>query len=128
MTTEPSQPVERPAPAERATRTRNGDGLASFLGVFFRVCALVFVVFAVIVALAILFTLTPANPDNAIVSHCLDYDRTIAGPLQDLLTIKDPDKRVYANYSVAVLVYLVVAVVFTRLPTAVGPDRVRVSR
>lgn len=62
-----------------------------------------------VVLLGILFTVAPTNPDNSIVSNSLARADDFAGPFKDVFTPEGLDDRIYANYSLAIGVYLTVA-------------------
>jgi hypothetical protein len=113
-------PDERREPAR--TRgdqppTSTGDGLREFLGVFTRVARAVFLLLALVVFLGIVFTVAPTNADNPIVSTVLDVAGAAAGPFSDVFAVSDDAQReLVVNYGFAVAVYLLAAMLVTKLP------------
>ena len=110
---------ERTVRTERrpAARTGNGDGLASFLAVFWRISRLVLLVLGLVLVLAIAFMLLPANEDNVVVRNVLSLAETVAGPLKDVFTVDDPERQRIYNYGLAAVIYFVLASVVGKLPT-----------
>lgn len=102
---------------EPAERRGNGDGLASFLAVVWRISRLVLLALAAVVLLAAALILLPANEDNVIVRNVLSLGETVAGPFKDIFTVDDPDRMRVYNYGVAGVVYIVLASVVGKLPT-----------
>ncbi len=105
--------------AENRGVERHGDrgaGRTQVLHVVYLVARVVFLLLALTVALGIVFTLTPSNPDNALVRNSLSLAETAAGPFRDLFTDGDPKRALLYNYSVAGVLYLLAAALVTRLP------------
>jgi hypothetical protein len=114
-------PEER---TERTTRTTdraeskgNGDGVSSFLAVFWRIAKLVLFALGLVVLTAAALVLLPANDDNVIVRNVLSLAETVAGPFKDILTVDDPDRMRIYNYGIAATVYFVLGAVVGKLPT-----------
>jgi hypothetical protein len=100
---------------------RPHDGLTTFLAVFYRISRLVFLALALIVTLAIILILAPANDDNVIVRNVFDLAETVAGPFKDVFTVEDDAEReMVVNYVLAAVVYFVAASLVTKLPTFAG--------
>jgi hypothetical protein len=102
-------------PAERSHRPV-GDVARHVLSVVWTVARYVFLLLAFLTFLAIVFTFTPANPDNAIVGFVLDLAARVAGPFVDVFQAESPDREVLLNYGLATVVYLVAASLVTKLP------------
>lgn len=104
----------RPATADRPPRT--GKGLRETLAVVARVCRLVFLLLALTVALGIVFTLAPTNPDNVVVRNVLEIARDAAGPFRDVFTVADDAEReTVVNYAFAAGVYLLASLLVPKL-------------
>lgn len=123
------QPQHDDQPVERRSRERvsspssrrSGNGVRKAVGIVYKVFRLVFALLALAMVLGIVFTLAPSNPDNVIVRNVLEFADTAAGPFKDVFTIEnDPERQVVVNYSFAGAIYLVAALLVTRLP---GSDR-----
>lgn len=87
------------------------------LSVVYRISRLVLLLLAVVVLLGIVFTKTPTNDANTIVSHVLDLARTVAGPFKDVFAPKDKENALVVNYALAAGVYFVLAYIVGKLPT-----------
>lgn len=116
-------------PVERRSRERvgspssrgSGNGVRKAVGIVYKVSRLVFALLALAMILGIVFTLAPSNPDNVIVRNVLEFADTAAGPFKDVFTIENnPERQVVVNYGFAGAVYLLAALLVTRLP---GSDR-----
>ena len=83
---------------------RGGAGLAQVGSLIQTVSIIV----AVIIGIGIVFVLIDANPRNEIVSTFRDVAAWLATPFADLLTVRNPETRLIANWAVAAGVYLVV--------------------
>ena len=103
------------------TPARPHDGLPTFLAIVYRVSRLVFLLLALVVALAVVLILAPANDDNVIVRNVFDLAETVAGPFKDVFTVDDDAEREkVVNYALAAVVYLVAATLVRKLPTFGG--------
>jgi hypothetical protein len=113
-------PDERREPArvrDERPPASTGDGFREFLGVFTRVSRAVFLLLALVVFLGIVFTVAPTNADNPIVSTVLDVAGAAAGPFSDVFTVSgDAQRELVVNYGFAVAVYLLAAMLVTKLP------------
>ena len=118
---------EATEPYPEETRTRvverdpgkapaSGNGLSEALAITYRIASLVFLALALTVALGILFTVVSTNPDNVIVSTVLDVAETVAGPFRDIFTAGDAQRQLVTNYGFAAALYLLAAVLVTKLP------------
>jgi hypothetical protein len=96
---------------------RAHDGVPTFLSVVYRVSRLVFLALALIVALAVVLILAPANDDNVIVSTIFDWAEQVAGPFKDVFALDGAEREKVVNYALAAVVYLVAASLVTKLPT-----------
>lgn len=105
------------AEREPDERKGNGDGLSSFLAVFWRISRLVLLALAAVVFLAAALILLPANEDNVIVRNVLSLGETVAGPFKDVFTVDDAERMRVYNYALAGIVYVVLASVVSKLPT-----------
>ncbi len=112
----PDEPRTRVATRERRLAPSGGDGLRKALAVTYRISSLVFVALALAVGLGILFTVVSTNPDNVIVSTVLSVAEAVAGPFRDVFTAGDAQRRLVTNYAFAAGVYVLAAVLVTRLP------------
>ena len=63
---------------------------------------------AAILVLHIVFVMFKGNPSNNIVSHVKDYADSLAGPLKDLFTFKNPKTNTLINYGIAAIVWVAV--------------------
>ncbi|WP_030165678.1 hypothetical protein [Spirillospora albida] len=68
---------------------------------------------AVILALGMLLTWGEANPGNTLVDATLDTGRWLATPFHDVFTRSDPDEQLYINWSIAAVVYYLLARAFS---------------
>lgn len=80
-----------------------------------RVITAIAAILALIIALAILFRILAANPDNAIVSFIDDLARGLVGPFDGMFKPRDRKVEVAVNWGIALLVYLVVGALLARL-------------
>jgi hypothetical protein len=64
--------------------------------------------FAVVIALGILFVVLDANPHNAIASTIHDWAVALVGPFKNLFHPKTPKLTVAVNWGVALVFYLLV--------------------
>jgi hypothetical protein len=64
---------------------------------------------AAILALGMLLTWGDANPGNTLVDAVLDAGRWLATPFHDVFTRTDPDEQLYINWTIAGVVYYVLA-------------------
>ncbi|WP_433474364.1 hypothetical protein ACQPZP_37265 [Spirillospora sp. CA-142024] len=64
---------------------------------------------AAILALGMLLTWGDANPGNTLVDAVLDAGRWLATPFHDVFTRSDPDEQLYINWTLAGVVYYVLA-------------------
>ncbi len=101
--------------AEKGTDVR--AGVAAVLTIVYRILRIVLILLAVAVLLGVLFTRVPTNPTNVIVRNVLHIARTLAGPFRDIFKIKNPKDAMAVNYGVAAVVYFLLAVLVSRLPT-----------
>ncbi len=102
---------------DRRPHGEQGAGRRQALSIVYKVARVVFLLLALIVVLGIVFTLTPSNPDNALVRNALSLAETAAGPFADLFTVGgDPERALAINYSVAAVLYLLAGTLVTRLP------------
>jgi hypothetical protein len=104
-------------PAGSRPATRTGDGPASVLRAVWRVARLVLLALALVLVVAVAFTLLPTNEDNVIVRNVLSLAGTVAGPFQDVFQLEDDERERIANYGLAAVVYLVLSSVVGKLPT-----------
>lgn len=96
---------------------RNRDGLATFLAIFYRISRLVFLLLALLCLLAVILILTPANAENEIVQFVFALAGTVAEPFTNLFDLEDPEREAAVNLGVAALVYFLLSVLVTKLPT-----------
>ena len=101
----------RPAPG-----AATGEGLRELLGVVYRISRLVFLALAAALVVGIVFVLAPTNGDNSVVQLVGDVANGAAGPFRDVFTVSDADREVVLNYGFAAAVYLVAALLVTKLP------------
>ena len=99
------------------TAARKGDGLPTFLSIFYRVCRLVFLLLAIVLVIAIVLILAPANDQNSIVKNVFEIAEKVAGPFKDVFTVMDPDRMKITNYGLAAAVYFLASVLVNKLPT-----------
>ncbi|MFB4306130.1 hypothetical protein [Actinomadura sp. GTD37] len=64
---------------------------------------------AAVLALGMLLTWGDANPGNALVDAVLDAGRWLATPFHDAFTRTDPEEQLYINWTLAAVVYYVLA-------------------
>ncbi|SNS87492.1 hypothetical protein SAMN05443665_101177 [Actinomadura meyerae] len=64
---------------------------------------------AALLALGMLLTWGEANPGNVIVDGVLDAGRWLATPFHDVFTRTDPEEQLYINWTLAGVVYYVLA-------------------
>lgn len=64
---------------------------------------------AAILALGMLLTWGDANPGNSLVDATLDAGRWLATPFRDAFTRTDPEEQLYINWTIAAVVYYVLA-------------------
>ncbi|MFA1539830.1 hypothetical protein [Actinomadura monticuli] len=64
---------------------------------------------AAVLALGMLLTWGDANPDNTLVDATLDAGRWLATPFHDAFTRTDPEQQLYINWTIAGVVYYVLA-------------------
>ncbi|SFN87554.1 MULTISPECIES: hypothetical protein [Actinomadura] len=64
---------------------------------------------AAILALGMLLTWGDANPANVLVDATLDAGRWLATPFHDVFTRSDPREQLYINWTLAGVVYYVIA-------------------
>lgn len=108
---------------EHDTKTeRPHDGLPTFLAIFYKVARLVFFALGLVLVLAIILILAPANEDNSIVSFIQDLAEQVAGPFKDVFTVEDDEREKIVNYGLAAAVYFLLGSLITKLPT--GSTRV----
>ncbi|NKZ08510.1 hypothetical protein [Actinomadura latina] len=62
-----------------------------------------------ILALGMLLVWGDANPGNSLVDATLDAGRWLATPFHDAFTRTDPDEQLYINWTIAAVVYYVIA-------------------
>lgn len=74
--------------------------------VVLRVVQAVLLVLALVVLLGIVFTGAPTNPDNVIVRNVLARADDFAGPFKDVFTPEGGNKELYANYTLAIGIYV----------------------
>jgi hypothetical protein len=70
---------------------------------------------AVIIGAHIVFVFLEANPSNDIVSTDADWSHTLAAWFRDMFTPHDYKWRVFLNYGIAVVFYLVVGGILRRV-------------
>ncbi len=76
-----------------------------------------FLLLAVVLVLAIVLIIAPANDQNSIVQNVFEIAEKVAGPFKDVFTVMDPDRMTITNYGVAAAVYFLAAVLVNKLPT-----------
>jgi hypothetical protein len=64
---------------------------------------------AAVLALGMLLTWGDANPGNTLVDATLDAGRWLATPFHDVFTRTDPEEQLYINWTLAGVVYYVIA-------------------
>ena len=96
---------------------RKHDGLPTFLSIFYRISRLVFLLLALVLVVAIVLILAPANDQNSIVTTVFDLAETVAGPFKDVFTVMDPDRMKIVNYGLAAAVYFIASALVGKLPT-----------
>jgi hypothetical protein len=64
---------------------------------------------AAILVLGMLLTWGDANPGNTLVDATLDAGRWLATPFRDAFTRTDPEQQLYINWTIAAVVYYVLA-------------------
>ena len=112
----PDEPRTRTVERTAAPTPNTGDGLREVLAITYRVSSLVFLALALAVGLGILFTVVSTNGDNAIVSTVLNVAEAAAGPFRDVFTAGDEQRQLVTNYGFAAGLYLLAAVLVTKLP------------
>lgn len=110
--------VEDPAAEGPTARERTAGAVAGGAALLARLIWLVVVVLVVIIALAIAFVVLGANASNDIVSNVHDWAKTLVGPFKDIFSLSDRKANVALNYGLAILVYLLIAWLITKLITA----------
>ncbi len=68
---------------------------------------------AAILGLGMLLTWGDANPGNVLVDAVLDAGRWLATPFHDVFTRTDPEEQLYINWTLAGVVYYVLARAFS---------------
>jgi hypothetical protein len=91
-----------------ASSERQLAASASSLRLAARVVRWVAGLFAVVIALGILFVVLDANPHNAIASTIHDWAVALVGPFKNLFHPKPPKLTVAVNWGVALVFYLLV--------------------
>lgn len=96
---------------------RKHDGVPTFLSVVYRISRLVFLLLALLLGVAVLLILAPANEMNSIVMNIFELAEKVAGPFKDVFTVMDPERMRIANYALPAGVYLLASVIVGKLPT-----------
>jgi hypothetical protein len=68
-----------------------------------------------ILGLGMLLVWGNANPGNALVDAILDAGRWLATPFHDAFTKRDPERQLYVNWTIAAVVYYLMARVLSWL-------------
>lgn len=120
----PSEPID--PPVERRSRERagtdqamrrSGNGVRKALGIIYLVSRVVLLLLALVLVIAIAFTLLPTNPDNTVVSTVFDLAAVIAGPVADVFTVADDAEReLVVNYAFAAVLYVIAGLLVIKLP------------
>jgi hypothetical protein len=129
----PTEPAAADAPAATPARTRRGwfgrrrdpnapgVGLmaasagAGAIATVARVIRLVAGIVALIIALGILFVALKASPGNTIVSHIHDWGSWLTTPFHNMFHVRGARGTLALNWGVALIVYLAVAWLITRI-------------
>ena len=80
-----------------------------------RIVRLIVGVVVLIIALGILFVVLEANASNTIVSHVHDWAKTLAGPFDGMFKLDSAKGTLALNWGIAMVVYLVLGSLITRL-------------
>ncbi len=102
---------------------RRGDGPTAVARVVLRVSQVVLVLLALVVALGVVFTAAPTNPDNVLVRNALSLAADATGPFEDVFTPEGGNRALYANYATAIGVYLLAALLLGRLRDRLAPRK-----
>jgi hypothetical protein len=97
-----------------------GRGLA-VLYLIGRLIAVAVAILAAIIALGILLYVLGANPHSGIVAFINDLARALVGPFDGMFQLKDPRVELAVNWGIAMVVYLIVGWLLSRLFTRVAP-------
>lgn len=68
-----------------------------------------------LIASGVLLVVLEANPANSLVDALLDIARRLVGPFEDVFTFDDRKLEVAVNWGLALLVYVVVGRVVSKL-------------
>jgi hypothetical protein len=80
-----------------------------------RVIRLVAGIVALIIALGIVFVALQASPSNTIVSHVHDWGNWLTTPFHNMFHVRGARGTLALNWGIAILVYLAVAWLITRM-------------
>jgi uncharacterized membrane protein YdcZ (DUF606 family) len=111
-------PDDQPARVSRRQRRRDGTvgrGISTGAGVLARIVHFVVGIIVLIIVAGILFVLLKADPTNTIVHHVHSWARSLAGPFDGIFSFRNARTAVAVNWGIAVVVYLFVAGLITRL-------------
>ncbi|MFL5821690.1 MAG: hypothetical protein ACJ76S_13495 [Solirubrobacteraceae bacterium] len=86
-----------------------------------RLVAVAAAIVAALIALAIVLHVLGANPRNGIAAVIHDVARTLVGPFDGMFTVRDRRVELAVNWGIAMVVYLIVGWLISRLFTRVGP-------
>jgi hypothetical protein len=108
--TEAGNGNRRPTMKERFRGANAGaqfkTGAGSVAGILATIVTVITSIAAAILVLHIVFVIFKGNPGNNIVSHVQDYADSLAGPLKDLFSFKNPKTNTVINYGIAALVWV----------------------
>ena len=80
-----------------------------------RIVQLVVSVVVLIIIAGILLVVLKANPTNTVVSDVHSWARSLAGPFDGIFSFRNAHTAIAVNWGIAVVVYLLVAGLITRL-------------
>jgi hypothetical protein len=80
-----------------------------------RIVRLIVGLVALIIALGILFVVLGANASNTIVSQIHDWAKTLAGPFDGMFHLHSVKGTLALNWGIAIVLYLIVGSLITRL-------------
>jgi hypothetical protein len=107
--------VRDDAPAGPTAGERAAGAAAGTVLLLTRIVRLIVGVVVLIIALGILFVVLDANASNTIVSHVRDWAKTLAGPFDGMFKLDSAKGTLALNWGIAILVYMVIGAVITRL-------------
>ncbi|MDQ1631678.1 MAG: hypothetical protein QOJ32_3001 [Frankiaceae bacterium] len=108
--TEAESGNRRPTMKERFRAANAGSqfktGAGSVAGILATIVMVIAFIAAGILVLHIVFTMFKGNGGNNIVRHVSDYANSLAGPLKDLFTFKNPKTNTLINFGIAAAIWV----------------------